>query len=119
MEEKIYLIKAYEATYRGLHGIVDYVIEKTTCPAALDDAREMSYEVMESYGSFYEDFVEAARSEDLEGNDFDNYIDECYEENVAYEIYEVIGRGNEDIDKLNKEMAKDPDAFIKNYCKLI
>lgn len=117
MEKKIYLIKAYEGTYGGLHGMVDYLVEKTSYQVALETAVEMSYDIMTSYGEFYNSFSEEASSEGLEGDEFDEYVEECYQENIAYEIYEVIGRDNEDIDGLNEEMIENPDSFIKKYCK--
>lgn len=118
MEKKIYLIKAYEGFYGGLHGVVDYVIEKTFYDDVIDIARGMSYDLMDSYGQIYESFAEDAAARGLEDYEYDQYIDERFEENVMYEIYEVINRDNEDINNLNEEMMKDPETFIENYCKI-
>lgn len=120
MEKKIYLIKAYEGIYYGLHGIISYAVVETTYDGATDIARDMSYDLMESHSNlFYEDFKNDAESEGLEGEELDSYIEECYEENIAYEIYEVIGRDDEDVDDLDKEMARYPDRFIKEYCNCV
>lgn len=68
MEEKIYAIKAYDGIYSGLHGMSDYAIIKGKFSDAYDTGIDMSYEVMDSYGQFYEIFsLLKLQNRDLKG----------------------------------------------------
>ena len=76
MEDKIYVIHAFENTYGGLHGIESWMIEKTTKEIAVEIAIDESYNVMDSYSRICIDFEEAAEDEGLEPGteEYDTYI---------------------------------------------
>ena len=92
-----YLIYATEAMYEGLHGISDATIIET------DDENEvkeigynMSMEVIDSYGDISETLLEDARSEaesrgieNEEDPEFEEILNEIYEENVCYDYWKL------------------------------
>lgn len=94
----IYMIHAMENLYHGLHGIEDVRILEAENKDELESlGREMSLEVMESYGDIGETLLETARDEaefngvdEYEDTDeFENILNMEYEENVEYYIYQL------------------------------
>ena len=92
----IYMIHAMENLYHGSHGMEDICILEAVNKNGLDSlGKEMSREVMESYGDIEETLLENAREEaDFDGIDedsveFENILEEQYEENVEYYIYQL------------------------------
>ena len=94
----IYMIHAMENLYHGLHGIEDVRILEAENKDELESlGREMSMEVMKSYGDIGETLLETARDEaefmgvdEYEDTDeFENILNEEYEENVEYYIYQL------------------------------
>lgn len=120
MKEKIYVIHAYEGTYGGLHGIEDWIIEKTSLDIAKEIALDASYGVINSYSSIYEGFENDAEEEDLipGTEDFIEYVQELMDEDIAYTIYEVIRTKGKTVKELDSILSKDPESFIKEYCKI-
>jgi len=92
----VYLIYACETTYEGAHGMNNWCVEECR---DFDDAcevgRQMSYEVIDSYGSLSEECYEEARENaENDGIDFDSpeadeYIAEVYDEHVSYYVYKL------------------------------
>lgn len=81
-----YLIWAAEGIYQGLHGIYNMDVIEGTYDEAADTAREMSYEVMESY-SDVENTLMADAQEWVDAGDYDNIEDayaEAAENNLEY-----------------------------------
>ena len=92
----IYMIHAMENMYHGLHGIEDVRILEAENKDELESlGREMSIEVMKSYDDVGETLLENARDEaefneiDEDSAEFENILDEQYEENVEYYIYQL------------------------------
>lgn len=111
--DMIYLCKAYEQQYQGLHGMYELAIFCAyNKQSAIMDAINLSYEVMNSYDCITET-IEKEYQELLEmGKDSDIY--ELYDDNVAFELYEVH------TDKEFEEVKNDLDYlgyedFIKEY----
>ena len=92
----IYLIHAFEDMYSGLHGIEDYALLETNSIKSVEaEGREMSLEVMESYSSIGEElYAQAYDQASAEGFDedsmeFDGILEDCYNENIAYEYWKL------------------------------
>ena len=93
----IYMIYAFEDMYDGLHGMNDVAFEEAEDPKSLiAEAEEMSLEVMSSYGDIGSSLIEDARAEaesrgiyDEDDPEFEAILDEFYDDNIAYEIYEM------------------------------
>lgn len=115
----IFAIHAYEGTYGGLHGIESFrVIQCDSRENAEQLAQEDSVEVMYSYGDIVDSFRQEAEDEGLEEGteDFEAYIGECIDGNVAYEVYEVVNPVGS-LEEMETEFYNDPDEFIKEHCR--
>ena len=93
----VYLKGNHEDMYDGLHGMNDVAFEEAEDPKSLiAEAEEMSLEVMSSYGDIESSLLEDARAEaesrdiyDEDDPEFEAILDEFYDDNIAYEIYEM------------------------------
>lgn len=115
----IVAIHAFENTYGGLHGIEHHrVVEVDDIQQAEEWASEESREVMESYGSIMEDFADSAESDGLEPDteEYDQYIEECVQDNIGYQIWEVIDR-YDTIEQMEEDFYNYRDEFVKNHCR--
>ena len=114
-----YAIYAYEAMYGGRHGIYDVTVMKGSLKEAEDEANRMSLEVMDNYSFFYDEFAASAEAEGYEeGTDeFDEHVQECYDENTCYEIKRI----REDVPFSDREceefLYEDPKDFFETYCE--
>lgn len=115
----IVAIWAFENTYGGLHGIenhriIDVEDVKTAESIACDDSRD----VMQSYGDIIEDFYSDAKDEGLEpdSEEYDAYIEECINDNIAYVIWEVVDP-YADIDTMEKDFYNNRNEFVKEHCR--
>lgn len=106
MEKKRYFIYAYDEFYGGLHGIYDYCFNECTLRQAEEQGREMSYEVIESYGYLLEEICGEDATEEE--------INEAIQEDIAYEIYEL----REDAPSFEElyDMNLDPQSYIEEFC---
>lgn len=109
----IYLCKAYEQMYQSLHGMYALEIfctdnEKLAVKYAVD----LSLEVMECY-----DDITCAIEEDyheLLDNGHEVDIQELYEDNVAFELYEV--RTDKDVEEVRDDLdCLGFEDFIEEY----
>lgn len=115
----IVAIHAFENTYGGLHGIEHYlIIEVDNIQQAEEWASEESREVMESYSSIMEDFADSAENDGLEPDteEYSQYIEECVQENIGYQIWEVIDC-YDTIAQMEKDFYNNEDEFVKTHCK--
>lgn len=114
-----YLINAYENLYGGLHGMNDIYVGEFYDKAAAEEAAEnSSREVIESYGSIYEDLEESARefAED-EGASFEEVFEEVIEEDICYEVILLNDKArNHSAYDLDQELFDiGYDEFVKKY----
>ena len=117
---KKYAIYAYDNTYGGLHGYESYaIVDCGDQKEAEMTGAEMSREVINDFGLIDDEIEAYINSEDYDEEESYDYEDELIEEDITYDIYEVIdtkGLSNED---LESEFYNDKEEFIKNYCKMI
>ena len=106
MKKKRYFIYAYEEFYSGLHGIYDYCFNECTLHQAEEQGREMSYEVIESYGYLLEEICGEDATEEE--------IDEAIQEDIAYEVWELRhdAPSFEELEAMNL----DPQSYIEEFC---
>lgn len=111
----IYAIYACECLYEGEHGMNDvFVAEFKSDEAAIDCAREMSYEVMDSYECIGRDLWEEVL-ERIEYGASDDRAEteriEVYMENLSYDVWLIDPKG-QPLEELN-------DMAYNNYLDLI
>ena len=114
-----YAIYAYEAMYGGSHGICSFAIVEGSEKDAEAMAEEMSLEVRDDYSFFYEEFEASAKAEGYEeGTDeFDEYIQDCYDENICYEVKRIKEDVSLSDEKCEELLADDYKGFFKKYCE--
>jgi hypothetical protein len=107
-------IHAYEGQYCGLHGIEDLTCtEVNSVEEAYEIGKEMSEEVISSFGLEDEWLAEEDESEDC--TDYGTYA-EFY--GLEYEIYKIkdeVHLSIEELDALCFQYGK--DLFINEYCE--
>ncbi len=115
-----YAIYAYDNRYGGLHGYENYAIAdfRDQKEAEMTGA-EMSREVINDYGLVDDDMEDYINSEDYDEEASYDYENELIEEDIAYNIYEVIDTKGLSDEDLESEFYNDKEEFIKNYCKMI
>ena len=118
----LYVIHAFEEKYGGYHGIEDWSIENCDNEKeAISIARENSMEVINSYSLVYdelEDDIETFTDESMSEDDIEQLRSDIYNEDIAYEIWEIDSDiiKEYDIDTLEKWLNNDPEDFIEKYC---
>lgn len=118
---KKFVISAFEDWYGGLHGVrEDFIAECETLLEAEEIARETSLEIIESFNIAEAANWEAeAEGEGLEPGteDYDEYINACYEDDIQYFVKEITKETNESISELNDKVhALGIEDFIAEYC---
>lgn len=116
-----YAIHVMEATYGGYHGIEDYIVDEYGNLAEAEmDAADRSRELMDDY-RVSKEFYEAAESEGLipDTDEYDEYIEECYLENIEYSIWKIKDDVVESDEYLKDKFWQDSDEFVKKYCEEI
>ena len=111
-----YLIYATEGMYEGLHGVCDEAIVETDNEKEVEEtAYQMSMEIMESYSEIGEALLEDARLEaefkgieSEEDPEFEEILNEIYEENVSYDYWKLkegltLGEYEEKLSELGAE----------------
>ena len=127
-----YVIRAYEQSYGGLHGIEDWcAIESSDMHEVEQMASEMSIGVMESYSFIQEaldqqacfyagcDMIDAVEDE-VANEEFVEAREEAVNENVAFTIWEVDEECcGLSISEINHILTYyDPDGFVEEYCRI-
>lgn len=122
----IYMIYAYEHMYGGLHGMNNTVIlESEDAKSLRSMATEMSMEVMDSYSDVGETLLENAREEaesrgiyDEDDPEFEEILDEEYEENVEYDIYELSDHFT--VEQYEEMLSShDAETIAQQYGKIV
>ena len=108
-------IHAYEGQYCGLHGIEDLTcVEVNSIEEAKEIGREMSEDVITSFGLEDEWLAEDDESEDC--TDYGTYA-EYY--GLEYEIYKIKDEVDMSIEELDSKCAYLGDKmFVEEYCEL-
>ena len=118
---KLYVVRAYEQIYGGMHGMEDwFVTEVDDLDEVEMEAREASFDVIDSYGEIYESFESDAELNGLEeGTDeWEAFIEESRLEDIAYDFWEVT-TNKYTIDEIGKILSCDPDGFVDEYCQFV
>lgn len=109
---KLYYISGKDNLYQGLHGMQDSrIVLCDDDDEAIEWAKELSYDVMESYSNIYEDLeervVERCAEECVyykdDGSEVDRIREEVYDEDLNYEV-DLLNSNwlpTEDIDELD------------------
>ena len=117
---KLYAIHAYDEFFGGMHGVEEYeVIKAENDEEANLFAEDLSRELIEMYGMHMETGwgQEAIDNGYPEGtSDYERYIEERAEDDIAYSVYEITKETNLPIKELANLLQADPEDFIKEYC---
>ena len=117
---KKYAIYAYDNTYGGLHGYENYAIaDFEDLKEAEMIAAEISREVINDFGLIENEMEDYINSEDYDEEASYEYEDELIEEDIAYDIYEIVDTKGLSDGELENKFYNDKEDFIKNYCKMI
>lgn len=119
-----WVIIAFDQSYGGLHGMCTKAIFEGTEKEAEEYAEELSIEIIQDYSDIYDtiendiqDYLET-ESIDPYSNEADEIRNEFYNDDIAYELYELdetlINCG---IGELEEEFYNDEDAFLAKYQK--
>ena len=120
-----FAIIAAEGIYEGLHGIeTKTIVEASAWNEVYDIARELSLEVMESYGDVIEE-LEKEIQEEIDFNDTVKWTDErieelraeVYNDNIYYNVYQLDEEKIKDdsYEQLEEEFYNDPEEFLEKY----
>lgn len=87
----IVAIYACENKYQGLHGIYHKeILEVTDLQEAIEYAEEESFNVMNSYSNIMEEFYSDAKYAGcITDSEYNDFVEQCIEENMMYQIWEV------------------------------
>lgn len=116
---KLFAVRAYENIYGGLHGMESLsVIEVETEEEAKEYAYDEALSVIDNYFEISENFEQEAEEEGLDpgSDEWCEFIEECRNEDVSWELFEITKETNESLDVLNEKFCYDPDTFIEEYC---
>lgn len=117
----IVAIHAFENTYCGLHGIEHHrIYEVDSMKEAEELASDESREVIESFimdemTGQADAEVECGTFEEGSG-EYDEYVNDCIEEAIAYQIWEVVDR-YADLEKMEEDFYNNKEEFIKEHCR--
>lgn len=117
----LYVIHAFEEKCGGYHGIEDWTISAGAEEEAIEEAKELSLDVMSSYNFIIDELendIETFTNEDMNEDDIEELRYDIYNENIAYEIWKIKSDiiKEYDIDTLEKWLYDDPEDFIEKYC---
>jgi len=121
----IWVIRAYDNFYGGLHGMESYEIFEGTEKEANECGVEMSYEVIESYMDIYnsleDDIREYCEEEgfdyDENGEEVENIREEVYREDTVWDIHKLdkAKLPTLDFNELENMFYNNPDEFLEKY----
>lgn len=115
----IVAIHAFENQYGGLHGMChSLIVEVEDVKAAEEWAAEESRQVMDSYNCIMESFESDAECDGVEEGteEYDEYIEECIQSNIGYQIWEVIDR-YAPLTEMEEDFYNNKDEFVKEHCR--
>ena len=117
-------IIAFDELYGGLHGMFTEAVVEGTEEEAKEYAKELSMEVIQDCSAIYDiiendiqDYLET-ESIDPYSNEADEIRNEFYDNDIAYELYELDETLiNCCIGELEEKFYNDKDAFLAKYQK--
>ncbi len=117
----IVAIHAFENTYGGLHGIERHlVIEVDDLKQAQEIATDESRDVIDS---FCMDEMTGQADAEVEfgtfeegSDEYDQYVNDCIEEAIAYQIWEVTDR-YDTIEQMEEDFYNYREDFVKAHCR--
>lgn len=113
-----YVIYAYEQSYGGLHGMYDWIfVYCNDDEEAEKEAEQASYEVMGSYNCITEYLEDSARERSDDEDDYEDCLDGCYQENIAYEYWKVKEECPYSDEEINEKLFIDPEYFVQRWCE--
>lgn len=114
----VFAIHAYEDSYSGLHSIEDWGFEEgdTENDEHLHDlGRQLSYQVIESYGFLEEDYV--GDEEEYESMDEDE-LEDIINEHLVWDVIPLPGAPSVDACWEYLSEHNDPEGLIEMYSKI-
>ena len=113
-------IMAYENIYGGLHGMNTFrVLDVDSFEEADEVGSEMSYDIIQSYGSIMES-LEDEIDPDIEENseEWEEELDNLINEDKAWEVYVIDENKAHDVSNEVLEMTYYGiiEDFVKEYC---
>lgn len=113
-------IMAYENIYGGLHGMNTFrVLDVNSLEEADEVGSEMSYDIIQSYGSIMES-LEDEIDPDIEENseEWEEELDNLINEDKAWEVYVIDENKAHDVSNEVLEMTYYGiiEDFVKEYC---
>lgn len=117
-------IIAFDELYGGLHGMFTEAVVEGTEEEAKEYAEELSMEIIQDYSAIHEtierniqDYLKT-ESIDPYSNEADEIRNEFYDNDIAYELYELDETLiNCCIGELEEKFYNDKDAFLAKYQK--
>lgn len=110
----VFAIHAYETDYCGLHGIEDWAFDEgeTENDEHLHDyGRQLSMEVIESYGFLEEEYT---GGEELDEDEYDDILNE----HLAWDIIPLPGAPSVDACWEYLREHNDPEGLVEMYSKI-
>lgn len=110
----IFAIHAYETNYGGLHGIEDWGFDEAYNENAeyLNDyGRQLSMEVIESYGFLEEEYLDG--EEELDEDE----IDDILNEHLAWDVIPLPGAPSVNACWEYLKEHNDPEGLVEMYSK--
>lgn len=118
----LYVIHAFDDLYGGFHGLEDWSIwdcENETEAESI--ARENSIDIINGFNCIYEELeaeIGDNISDDMSEDDIEQLRLDVYEEDIAYNLWEIDEDivKEYDIDTLETMLNDYPEDFIEKYC---
>ena len=110
----VFAIHAYETDYCGLHGIEDWAFDEgeTENDEHLHDyGRQLSMEVIESYGFLEEEYT---GGEEVDEDEYDDILNE----HLAWDVIPLPGAPSVDACLEYLSEHNDPDGLVEMYSKI-
>ena len=126
-KEVFWAIKAWDAYFEGMNGMIEYEIFKGTESEAEDEGMRLSYEVISSYSAIDEYIEGEVRSEcEFNGIDYDDDEEASEVDTIRFQITSedtawTCTKLDEsklptlDMVKLDRMLYDDPDEFLEKY----
>lgn len=105
-----YAIRATEAFFGGLHGVVNWMIAEGSYDSALIEGFELSREVIDDYNMLEQ------YDEDFQNLD-DEMLQELVNENAQCEVHKIKDNCPFSDEEINEAMFQDYDGFVETWCE--
>lgn len=113
-----YAIYACEGIFQGLHGMNEVAVVEGDYDFACEEAAEMSFNVMDSYGEIDEQFQEEAYECGYEENsdEWEEYINDVRCNNVLYYVMRIMDSCSLTDEECENLLNEDYQEFFERYC---